>query len=304
MAAWPSLARLAPTAPVLSMQRSRFLAALLAAGVGPRVRASAAPLRFAYPNVNGLGEAGFGFRALRLALQRWGQPFELVLSQEPTNSARSVRALAQGEVDVMDLGTGADLEARFQAIYLPLDRGLSGWRLLVIRRDAGRRFAGVQSLQDLAAMTAGQGMSWSDVALLRAAGLRVTTAEGLGRLFSLLQAGRFDYLPLGLNEVDGFVAAHRAVAPDAVIEPRLALRYPFARLFYVRRDDDDRHAAISAGLGRAFEDGSFSALFAAQVHTQAALAAARLAERQVLQIANAGFTEAARAMPARYFIRP
>lgn len=286
------------------MQRSRFLAALLAAGVAPGLMASAAPLRFVYPNVNGLGEAGFGFRALRLALQRWGQPFELVLRPEPTNNPRSVRALAQGEVDVMDLGTGADLEARFQAVYLPLDRGLSGWRLLVIRRDAEHRFAGLQSLQDLAAMTAGQGMSWPDVQLLRSAGLRVETAESLGRLFSLLQARRFDYLPLGLNEVDGFVQQHRAVAPDAVIEPRLALHYPFARLFYVRRGDGARHAAIASGLARAFEDGSFSALFAAHAATQATLAAARLPERRALAIANAGFTEAARAMPARYFIRP
>lgn len=286
------------------MQRTRFLATLLAAGVAPWVRAESAPLRFVYPNVNGLAEAGFGFRTLRLALQKWGQPFELVQQPEPTNNPRSLRALEQGGGDAIDLGSGRELEQRFQAIYLPIDRGLSGWRLLVVRASELQGFAGVRSLSDLAGMTAGQGTNWPDVALLRAAGLRVASADRLGLLFSLLQAGRFDYLPLGLNEVLGFVRAHRAQAPDAVVEPRLALFYPYARLFYVRRGDETRHAAIAQGLGRAFEDGSFAALFSAHAATQEALVRARLADRHVLQIANAEWTEAMRAIPARYFIRP
>lgn len=286
------------------MRRTGFLATLLAAGVAPWVRGEPAPLRFVYPNVNGLAQAGFGFRALRLALQKWDQPFELVQRPEPTNNPRSLRALAQGELDVMDLGAGRELEQRFQPIYLPIDRGLSGWRLLVVRASALTRFAGVRSLADLASLSAGQGTNWPDAALLRAAGLRVVSADRLGLLFSLLQAGRFDYLPLGLNEVHGFVKAHGAQAPDAIVEPRLALFYPFARLFYVRRGDEARHAAIAEGLGRAFQDGSFAALFAAHAATQAALAQARLAERHVLQIPNPELSEALRAVPARYFIRP
>lgn len=286
------------------MQRSRFLAAVLAAGVAPWVRGEPAPLRLVYPNVNGLGEGGFGFRALRLALQKWGGRFALSCRPEPTNNPRSLRALAQGEVDVMDLGAAQALEERFQAIYLPLDRGLSGWRLLVVRRGSSRCFQGVQTLADLAEMTAGQGTNWPDVELLRSAGLRVATADRLGLLFNLLQAGRFDYLPLGLNEVDGFVQSHRAQAPDAVVEPRLALYYPFARLFYVRQGDEARRAAIATGLGRAFDDGSFAALFSAHAATQAALTRARLAERHVLQIANDQLSDATRAIPARFFIRP
>lgn len=289
------------------MQRARFLASMLAAGVAPWApwaRGEPAPLRFVYPNINGLGEAGFGFRALRLVLQKWGQPFELVHQPEPTNNPRSLRALEQGELDVMDLGASLALEQRFQAIYLPIDRGLSGWRLLVVHAASAASFAGVRTLADLARMTAGQGTSWPDAALLRGAGLQVVSADRLGLLFSLLQARRFDYLPLGLNEVHGFVQAHRAQAPDAIVEPRLALFYPFARLFYVRRGDEARRAAIAAGLGRALEDGSFAALFSAHAATQTALAQARLAERHVLQIANPDLSEAMRAVPARYFIRP
>jgi len=286
------------------MQRSRFLATVLAAGVAPWVRAEQAPLQFVYPNVNGLGEAGFGFRALGLALQKWGQPFELKLAGGPTNIPRSLRALERGEVHVMDLGTSLAFEQQFQPIHLPLDRGLSGWRLLLIRAGATARFATVDSLEDLAALHAGQGANWPDAALLRSAGLSVVAADSLELLFRLLQAGRFDYLPLGINEVHGFLQQYQALAPDVVIEPHLALVYPFARLFFVQRGDEARRAAIADGLGRAFEDGSFQAMFAADSVTQGALARARLAERRVLQIANPGLSAATRAIPVRYFIRP
>lgn len=286
------------------MQRSRFLASMLAAGLAPWAHGRPAPLRFVYPNVNGLGEAGFGWRALQLALRKWGQPYELQLLREPTNNPRSLRALEQGRVSVMDLGTNAELQQRFQPVFLPIDRGLSGWRLLLVRAADSARFAAVHSLADLASLNAGQGTSWPDAALLRAAGLRVDLADRLEGLFKLLRAGRFDYVPLGINEIHGFLRTYRALAPDAIVEPRLALFYPFARLFYVRRGDDERHAAITTGLSRAFEDGSFAALFSAHGATQTALSQARLAERLVLQIDNPVLTEAMRAVPARYFIRP
>lgn len=286
------------------MLRARFLASVLAAGVAPWVRAAPAALRFVYPNVNGLGEAGFGFRALGLALQKWGRPFELKMVPDPTNIPRSLRALERGELSVMDLGSSAAMEQRFLPVHLPIDRGLSGWRLLVIRADAAARFADVRRLDELAQLRAGQGSDWPDTELLRGAGLPVVTADRLDRLFRLLQAGRFDYLPLGLNEAHGFVRQHQALAPDAVIEPRLALVYPFARLFFVRRGDEERRAAIAQGLGQGFEDGSFQAMFATDPVAQGALARARLAERLVLQIANPGLSDATRAIPARYFVKP
>ena len=286
------------------MQRSRFLASLLTAGVAPWVRATPAPLRFIYPNVNGIAESGFGYRALRLALQKWGRPFVLAMSPEPTNIPRSLRALERGEASVMDLGSSRAMEQRFQAVHLPIDRGLSGWRLLVVLAESAGRLAAVRRLEDLALLRAGQGSAWPDTALLRAAGLPVVAADQLDLLFRLLQAGRFDYLPLGLNEAHSLLRQHQAVAPDAIVEPRLVLNYPFARLFFVRRGDEARRAAIAQGLGRAFEDGSFQALFAGDPATEGALAHSRLADRQVLQIANPDLSEATRAIPARYFIRP
>lgn len=286
------------------MRRAHVLASLLAASVAPWAFGRPAPLRFVYPNVNGLADAGFGYRVLQLALRQWGRPHELQLLSEPTNNPRSLRALEQGRVSVMDLGTNVELQRRFQAVFLPIDRGLSGWRLLLVRASDRARFAAVHSLADLAGLNAGQGTNWPDAELLRGAGLRVDSADRLDGLFKLLQAGRIDYVPLGINEIHGFLNTYRALAPDAVVEPRLALFYPFARLFYVRRGDDERHAAISKGLSRAFEDGSFAALFATHAATQTALAQARLAERRVLQIDNPELNEAMRAVPARYFIRP
>ncbi|KQV50451.1 hypothetical protein ASC95_13830 [Pelomonas sp. Root1217] len=283
------------------MLRARFLASMLAAGVAPWVRAEAAPLRFVYPRVNDQGEEAFGFQGLRLALQKWGRPFELLLAPTSTNYRRSLYQLETGEIDVIDMGTSRAFEARFQPVHLPVDRGLSGWRLLLVRAGMVPAFRAVHDLAGLARLRAGQGQDWPDTQLLLAAGLGVVSGSDLPTLFRQLQAGRFDYLPLGLNEIHGLLTQWQALAPDVVVEPDLALVYPFARLLFVRRGDGERHAAITEGLTRAFEDGSFNTLFAAR---HAGLAQARLAERRVLQIDNPGLSEATRAIPARYFIRP
>lgn len=283
------------------MQRARFLASMLAAGVAPWVQAQAAPLRFGYPRVNDQGEEAFGYQVLRLALQKWGRRFELLQAPASTNYRRSLHQLEKGEIDVMDMGTSRAFEARFQPVHLPIDRGLSDWRLLLVRAGMVPAFHAVHDLPGLARLRAGQGQDWPDTQLLLAAGLEVVSGGDLPTLFRQLQAGRFDYLPLGLNEIHDLLTQWQALAPDAVVEPDLALVYPFARLFFVRRGDSERHAAITEGLTRAFDDGSFNTLFAAR---HGALAQAGLAQRRVLQIDNPGLSDATRAIPSRYFIRP
>jgi hypothetical protein len=286
------------------MQRARFLSALTLAGIAPWVRAQPAPLRFVYPNLDGLGEAAFGYRALRLALQKWGGPFELKLNSSPSNHGRARQMLDAGLIDVGDWGTSPEFERQLQAVHLPIDRGLNGWRLFIIREPMAPRFEAVQDLDSLARLAAGQGADWADVALLQAARLPVVRGASLDTLFRMLEAGRFDYLPLGLNEVYGLLEHHRALAPSCIVENRLTLVYPFARLFFVRRGDAERHAALLQGLTRAFEDGSLQALLAADPSMQSAMARARLAGRRQLRIDNPLMTDATRAIPARYFHTP
>ena len=77
-------------------------------------------------------------------------------------------------------------ERELLPLRFPLDRGLMGWRLLLVRRSEQQRFAGIRSLDGLASMTAGQMHDWPDTQILRANGLKVGTGSSYSSLFAML----------------------------------------------------------------------------------------------------------------------
>lgn len=265
--------------------------------------AASAELQVVYPRIDEHSADDYGYAVLELALARSGQPYRLSVSTARMNQERARSEMEAGRISVMDFGTGAAYEARFRAVYFPIDRGLSGYRLAIIRRHRAGDFAMVRTLGDLRAMAAGQGTGWADSRILEAAGIPVRSAE-FDQLFRMVEAGRFDFFPLGVEEVYGLLDRFQGEAPNAVVEDTLVLHYPFARLFFVRKDDARLHDAISLGLQRAFADGSFQRLLENHPRVKASLQRAGLRQRTMIEIDNPFLTPAFRAIPAQYFYRP
>jgi len=263
--------------------------------------ASPAPLEVVYPNLNGNGSANLGYRVLQLALDKSGRAYQLNVDPRPANDERARLLLQSGDISIADFGSGADFEKRFAAIYFPIDQGLLGYRLFIIHRDDATRFAQVQSLQELQRFAAGQGLGWSNNQIMSAAGLEVVTGPTLESLFPMLEARRFDFLPLGLNEVYGFQDQYRKLAPSSLVETHLVLIYPFARLFYVKQGNAALQQAVEEGLRKAFDDGSFQHLLNNDPAIRAAVLQANLRGRVQIRIGNPTLTEAFRGIPSRYF---
>ncbi|WP_341676243.1 hypothetical protein [Niveibacterium sp. SC-1] len=280
--------------------RAWALGCALLAGA-PALAADTAPLQVVYPNLNGNGTANLGYRVLKLALEKSGQAYDLSVDPRPANDERARLLLQAGEISTADFGSGADFEKRFAAIYFPIDQGLLGYRLFIIHRDDAPRFAQVQSLEDLQRFAAGQGLGWSNNQIMSAAGLEVVTGPTLESLFPMLEARRFDFLPLGLNEVYGFQEQYRKLAPSSLVETHLVLIYPFARLFYVRQGDTALRKAVEDGLRKAFDDSSFQHLLNNDPAIRAAVLQANLRSRVQIRIGNPTLTKAFRAIPPRYF---
>ncbi len=220
---------------------------------------------------------------LSLALAKAGRHEELQSHALFMLQARSIRELEQGRgLDVIWTMTSAEREAQLLPIRIPIDRGLLGWRLLLVRKDALPRFAQVRSLVDLQPLRAGQGADWPDTTILRAAGLTVDESARYGDMFRKLSAGRIEYFPRGLLEVWGELEARRD--ESLAVEPRLVLHYPAAMYFFVNKRDAALAADISRGLEKALHDGSFDALF--QRYFGASIKRAGLGERQVIELRN------------------
>lgn len=265
--------------------------------------AAAGVLHVIYPRIEERPPDDYGYQVLDLALAKSGVPYTLGMSEQKMNQERARLMLEQGQISVLDSGTSPEFEARYDAVYFPLDRGLSGYRLFLIHRDRAEAFARVRTVDDLRKLNAGQGPGWADTLLLQRAGIVVKTAE-FESLFRMVNAKRIDFFPLGADEIYGLRERYLVSAPALVVESRLALHYPFARLFFVRKGDQPLRDALLAGLQKAHADGSLARLLEADMRFRANLERAGLKTRAILQIDNPNLTPAFLQIPKEYFYVP
>lgn len=220
---------------------------------------------------------------LTLALRKSGRTFELVPHPVFMLQVRQIAEIEQGQgLDVMWTMTSVEREKTLLPIRIPIDRGLLGWRLLLVRSQSLPKFAGLSSPVQLKQLRAGQGFDWPDTLILKSAGFEVDESVRYGDLFLKLAGGRIDYFPRSVWEIWSELAAH-ADAGFAV-EPSMALHYPAATYFFVSRNNPMLAADIRRGLELSIADGSFEALFAR--HFGAVLKRAALGSRRVLELNN------------------
>jgi hypothetical protein len=126
-----------------------------------------------YPNMDGLGGQAFGFRALKLALEKSGTPYHAELQSMAMNHARARDMLDSGAITICDFGTSAAFEEKYRAVYIPIDRGLNGLRLLLVMPLTEQRL-GTMKAGDLFSLKLGQGRDWADVEILEHGGFTVS----------------------------------------------------------------------------------------------------------------------------------
>lgn len=208
------------------------------------------------------------------------QPAELGMQQE-----RALDSLISNRgVDVVWTITSREREQQLRPIRIPLEKGLYGCRVLLIRTGEQARFDAVQSLPDLATLVAGQGHDWPDTTILRANGLHVETNSNYASSFRMLALGRFDYFPRGVSEAPAELRQHAEL--NLALERRLLLYYPSAMYFFVNRHNAALAQRLEAGLRQALADGSFDALFRQHPAMREALAVLNQPGRRVLRLNN------------------
>ncbi|WP_295995592.1 transporter substrate-binding domain-containing protein [Rugamonas sp.] len=238
-----------------------------------------------YPRPESLADerASYPLALLKLSLKKAGDHYRLAASPVRMQQGRSLRLLEQGQgIDVVWTVTSQAREDAFLPVRIPIDRGLIGWRLLLIRPEDRALFAPLATAAALAPLRAGQGHDWPDTDVLRANGYAVYTSSSYERLFKMLESGHVQYFPRAVTEIWKEIEA-RKDAPLAVADG-IVLHYPEALYFFVNKSNTALAAAIEQGLRIAIADGAMTALF--QRYYGAAIARADLAHRTVLTLAN------------------
>ncbi|ANH70793.1 hypothetical protein ABE85_21330 [Mitsuaria sp. 7] len=221
---------------------------------------------------------------LHAALQRSGTRYALIQTQSEMVQSRALLEMASSDpgIDVFWTMTDPQREKSLLPVRVPLDRGLIGWRLCLTRAADRDRLRDVKDLKDLARLTAGQMHDWPDTAVLRANGLPVQVSTHYQGLFQMLSAGRFDYFPRSIFEIDSELASF--ADQQLVIDPYLLLHYPAALYMFVRPGRPRLAADLTRGMNALVADGTFERL-SRQIFGDL-LQRHRIDQRRVLQLRN------------------
>ena len=266
------------------LTRRQCLAASAALGVSMRSPAQAPVLR--HLEVQPHDDFGrYVVELMGLALQRSGLPHRLEAMPSFQISQGRVELELAGERSRLDMVWSMTSRSREQAILplrIPLDRGLLGWRVALIRREDQAQWLKAPTLAELALRRAGQGMHWPDSEILRANGLDVVTALGARQLLDMLHKRRIDYFPRSVLEVQGELDSNSEL--QLTVAPGFVLRYPAASYVFLSPRLKELATPLTRALEALVHDGSLDRVF--RRHFQPRLAALELAQRKIIPLKN------------------
>lgn len=226
----------------------------------------------------------YAIKLLELALKKSGADYRLRPTALTMPQSRALLEVDNGSrfVTITWAMTSRLRERQALPVRIPIDKGLLGWRLALVKRDRADLFKDVRSVRALGAFTAGMGHDWPDVQVFRANELAVTGVQYYELLFRMLANGRFDYFPRSVTEVWDELDSHRA--QDLVVARHILLHYPAPQYYFVSKDNGKLAAAVHRGLERTIADGSFERLF--QRYHGKHLKRVDFAHRRILELDN------------------
>ncbi|MCP3924721.1 MAG: amino acid ABC transporter substrate-binding protein [Desulfobacterales bacterium] len=228
------------------------------------------------------------FDVLRLALDKTidtDGPYKFKMAKSAMLQRRSIESLATGQlIDVMWTMTSKKREERLLPIRIPILKGLLGHRVFIIRKQDKEKFALINTLEDLKKLTAGQGHDWPDTVILKANGLKVMAGSNYDGLFHMLQHGRFDYFPRGVNEPWAEIRLHKN--KGLIVETTLLLEYPAPLYFFVNKQNLKLADRIERGLRLAIQDNSFDRLFRNHPANKEIFDLANMKNRKIFKLKN------------------
>ncbi len=224
--------------------------------------------------------------ALEETAPKWG-PFEISVSPKVISAARAELQLsASVDITLMVRATSTEREKTLRAILIPLDKGLTGYRLFLTKTATQARLSQVRTLNDLKGFSIGQGVNWIDTDILRNAGFNVVTGPNYDGLFAMLEANRFDVFSRGINEIGMEFNFATGRNSDLIIEKNLLIYYPLPRYFFFARTAEGERLAqrLEEGIRLLLKNGKFDRRY--QIFKRSILVDLQLSGRRVFRLNN------------------
>lgn len=192
--------------------------------------------------------------ALNKAESKYGK--SQILDTQIEGYQNAFNAVVAGDnVDVMVSAVNAEWESRALPIYIPLDRGLLGFRVCLISKFNHAQFESVDNKHEFERqhVKVGLGTGWPDFEIMRANHISVRAFESSESIYAALKKQTIDCYSRSVGEV----MQEPLNQGDIAIEQSIGLIYPLADIIYVSKAAPEVHAKLLLGLELAIEDGSF-----------------------------------------------
>jgi hypothetical protein len=233
--------------------------------------------------------ASYPVALLQLCESKSNSTFSLRPSSFRSQQGRSLRQLSQGDgIDIVWAITTREREDNLLPVRIPIDKGMIGWRLLLVRSEDKTLFSQVRTAVDLGKLLAVQGHDWPDVEVLAANRMRVTTGATYEGLFKMLTFGHAQYFPRAVTEIWPELDSHSDLPLE--VEPSLVIHYPSALYFFVNKKNHQLANTLETCLKQSIKDGSFDSLF--ERYYGEAIARAQLPRRNIIKLTNPTLPEA------------
>jgi hypothetical protein len=227
----------------------------------------------------------YSLKMLDLALSHIDTAYKVELDTgEQRTQGRYVDDVISGKVDIMWAATDQDIENKLQPVRIPLLKGLLGHRIFLIHKGDQAKFDRVKTFADLQRIRLGQGTTWADTKILEANKLTVVKTNKYPSLLHMLDGGRFDAFPRGVQEPWSEVNSVQGL--ELEVEKRIMLVYKMPFYLFVSKNNQKLAKDLELGLNRAIADGSFDQAFFNDPAIRSAVEKADLKNRLVFQLEN------------------
>lgn len=227
----------------------------------------------------------YAVELLRVVFERTQNKYALQpQSGEQRTQARVIEDIKNDVTQIMWAATDETVESELTPIRIPILKGFLGHRIFLIRKGDQARFDRVQSIGDLQQIKLGQGTTWADTRILKSNGLNVVTTQKFAGLMHMLDGGRFEAFPRGVQEP--WSEVNFAPGLELEVEKRIMLVYKMPMYFFTSKANAALAKDIEFGLNRAIADGSFDKVFFNDPAIRAALEKADIKNRVILHLDN------------------
>ncbi|WP_094706611.1 hypothetical protein [Hahella sp. CCB-MM4] len=238
----------------------------------------------------GPGDAAFAYYKdlLQTVLQNTTEDYgeaHVVVTDLNVSQARSLLLVRDSNyLDVEWAGTNREREEMLRAIRVPLNMGLLGERLLVIKKSRHDEFDKITGAQQLKTLIACQGQHWPDSDILEQNQFTVERIIVFELMWDMLTWDRCDYFPRAV--IEGYVEVNKYGSDRFDTYDRILISYPFPMFFFISKKKEQMAQRIESGLLKMLQDGSLLSFMEHHEATQSAFPLSRYKNSLRIKIDN------------------